>query len=136
MRHFQGVRTVLRRGLSSVGGAGVGSLSAVVTEPRSPKIDELGRAYGTGRRKTSVARVWIRPGDGKVRINGKSLAEAFPRDVHQDRILDPLFYTTSLDKFDVWGTVQGGGISGQAGAFCHGLARALDSYAVSEKDDV
>jgi small subunit ribosomal protein S9 len=81
--------------------------------------------YGTGRRKTSIARVWLRPGDGKVSINNREAAEYFPRDSWVIHALGPLDTTNTKGKFNVWVTVQGGGLTGQAGAVRHGLARAL-----------
>jgi small subunit ribosomal protein S9 len=95
---------------------------------RTPKIDEQGRAYGLGRRKTAVARVWITPGNGQFLVNRSPLAERFPRDALQNDILDPLFVTGAMALFDVKAVVSGGGTSGQAGALRHGLARALDNY--------
>lgn len=82
--------------------------------------------YGTGRRKTAVARVRLYPGTGKVTINGKPAAEYFGgRLIHQADIRLPLQQTGTLDRFDVSAKVAGGGISGQAGAVRHGIARAL-----------
>jgi small subunit ribosomal protein S9 len=98
---------------------------------RQPKLDSTGRAYGTGRRKTSVARVWIKPGTGIFLVNKSPLHERFTRDKDQDDILDPMFHTGYLTKVDVDAYVKGGGNSGQAGAVRHGLARALDNFQVS-----
>ncbi|TFG77592.1 MAG: 30S ribosomal protein S9 [Thermodesulfobacteriales bacterium] len=81
--------------------------------------------YGTGRRKTSIARVWLRPGDGKVSINNREAAEYFPRDSWVVHALGPLDTTNTKGKFNVLVTVQGGGLTGQAGAVRHGIARAL-----------
>ena len=81
--------------------------------------------YGTGRRKEATARVWLEEGEGKIKINGKSLEEYFPRLDHQKLILEPLEVTGVKDKFDVKAKVSGGGISGQAGAITLGIARAL-----------
>lgn len=81
--------------------------------------------YGTGRRKTSIARVWLRPGDGKVSINKREAAEYFPRESWVTHALEPLDTANSKGKFDVLITVKGGGLTGQAGAVRHGLARAL-----------
>ncbi len=81
--------------------------------------------YGTGRRKTSIARVWLRPGDGKVTINKREAQEYFPRDSWVVHALEPLETANSKGKFDVLITVKGGGLTGQAGAVRHGLARAL-----------
>jgi small subunit ribosomal protein S9 len=81
--------------------------------------------YGTGRRKTSVARVRLYPGAGAVVINGKPLDELFVRPVHREAILRPLVVAESQDKFNAQVKVDGGGISGWAGAIAHGIARAL-----------
>ncbi len=81
--------------------------------------------YGTGRRKTSVARVWITPGQGRITINDRDLKDYFVRDVWFNQVLEPLVVTKTLDKYDVKAYVKGGGLTGQAGAVRHGLARAL-----------
>ena len=80
---------------------------------------------GTGRRKTSVARVYVRDGNGKITINGKDLGQYFPQGEHVLMVRQPLMVTDSENKFDVVINVYGGGINGQAGACRHGLARAL-----------
>lgn len=81
--------------------------------------------YGTGRRKTSVARVFIKPGDGKLTINGKTLEEYFERPVLRQIVLQPLQTLGAMGKYDIFVTVAGGGKTGQSGAIRHGLARAL-----------
>jgi small subunit ribosomal protein S9 len=81
--------------------------------------------YGTGRRKTSVARVRLYPGTGAVVINGKALDDLFVRPVHREAILRPLVVAESQDKFNAQVKVDGGGVSGWAGAIAHGIARAL-----------
>ena len=91
-------------------------------------LDAQGRAYGTGRRKESVSRVWIRPGTGKVEINGRSAENYFPRPAQRIHALTPLAVTDRKEMMDVRATVKGGGGSGQAGAVRHGLARALKAY--------
>jgi small subunit ribosomal protein S9 len=80
---------------------------------------------GTGRRKTSVARVYVRDGSGKITINGRFLNEYFPQGEHANVVRSPLMVTAGENKFDVLINVYGGGINGQAGACRHGLARAL-----------
>ena len=80
---------------------------------------------GTGRRKTSVARVYVRDGSGKISVNGKDLGEYFPQGEHSVMVRQPLMVTASENKFDILINVYGGGNSGQAGACRHGLARAL-----------
>ncbi|MDG4866832.1 30S ribosomal protein S9 [Guyparkeria sp. 1SP6A2] len=84
--------------------------------------------YGTGRRKTSSARVFLRPGTGKITINGKAIEEFFGRETGQMVVRQPLELLEVSDKFDVVATVAGGGPSGQAGAMRHGLTRALMDY--------
>ncbi len=81
--------------------------------------------YGTGRRKTAVARVRLFPGNGTVIVNGKPFEELFPRQALKDDILRPLKITDSLDRYSAMVKLEGGGVSGQAGAIRHGLARAL-----------
>ena len=90
--------------------------------------DALGRAYATGRRKCSSARVWVFPGDGRVSVNGVSLVEYFRRASHVDEICQPFLTTSTSCEFDVKCTVKGGGLSGQAGAVRLGVARALQVY--------
>lgn len=82
-------------------------------------------AYGTGRRKESVARVWIKPGDGKVIVNDRPIEEYFTRYLHMKQALLPLEATQNEDKIDVEAYTKGGGIAGQADALRHGLAMAL-----------
>ena len=81
--------------------------------------------YGTGRRKTAVARVRLLPGDGAIIINGNPYEERFPRLLHRQTILQPLLVTENTSKYNVVAKVEGGGISGQSGAISHGIARAL-----------
>lgn len=81
--------------------------------------------YATGRRKTSIAKVWLVPGTGNITVNDKTLDEYFPIDTLKMIIKQPLVLTNTLDKFDVIAQTFGGGISGQAGALRHGIARAL-----------
>jgi small subunit ribosomal protein S9 len=84
--------------------------------------------YGTGRRKRSVARVFLRPGSGKIVINQKELSEYFKRDIYSIIVRQPLEVTDQLESFDVFATVKGGGTTGQAGALRHGLSRALVNF--------
>ena len=95
---------------------------------REPKIDKHGRAYATGKRKTAVARVWIKPGAGRIIVNDKDHADYFGRPVLQMIIKQPLVAADRKDQFDVFCTVAGSGPSGQAGAVRHGIARALTHY--------
>ena len=84
--------------------------------------------YGTGKRKTSVAQVRLIPGKGAIIVNGIPFEQHFPRLLHQETILEPLRVTDNLDKFNAMIKVVGGGISGQAGAIRHGIARALVAF--------
>jgi len=84
--------------------------------------------YGTGRRKTSVARVYLRPGSGKIVINRRDFDEYFPNQVLKMVIRQPLLLTETADKFDILVNVDGGGPTGQAGAIRHGISRALLEY--------
>lgn len=83
--------------------------------------------YGTGRRKSSVARVWVKAGSGRVMINKRDVTEYFPREYYVQLISQPFVATNTLGQFDVVCTTKGGGTTGQAGAIVHGIARALDS---------
>jgi len=90
--------------------------------------------YGTGRRKTASARVFLRPGSGDVEVNGRSLDSYFPNDIHKMIIKQPLQLTETVDRFDLYVTVEGGGASGQAGAVRHGISRALLEYNVELRE--
>jgi small subunit ribosomal protein S9 len=92
------------------------------------KLDAKGRAYATGRRKDAVARVWVKPGAGKITINGRDLVVYFARPVLQMILKQPLVASKRETQFDVVCTVSGGGLSGQAGAVRHGISRALTRY--------
>ena len=89
------------------------------------KLDFKESNYATGRRKESVARVWIKKGTGKIFVNGKTMNDYFKRPVHQLIVVMPLQETNVINKFDVKCNVKGGGLSGQAGAIIHGISRAL-----------
>ena len=99
-----------------------------ITAPRDPQRDDLGRAYATGKRKDAIARVWIKPGSGKVVVNGKELNTYFARPVLQMILRQPFQIAGVEDQFDVQATVKGGGLSGQAGAVKHGISKALQLY--------
>ena len=95
---------------------------------REPVRDEFGRAYATGKRKDAVARVWIKPGSGKVTVNGLEMSKYFARPVLQMILRQPFTVSNVEDQFDVTATVKGGGLSGQAGAVKHGISKALQLY--------
>ena len=101
-------------------------VAAAIT--REPVRDDLGRSYATGKRKDAVARVWIKPGSGKVVVNGKPMNEYFARPVLQMVLAQPFTVAGVEGEFDVMATVKGGGLSGQAGAVKHGVSKALQLY--------
>ena len=96
--------------------------------PREPKRDSLGRSYATGKRKDAVARVWIKPGSGRVMVNGREMSVYFARPVLQMVLRQPFEIASVTGQFDVMATVKGGGLSGQAGAVKHGIYKALQLY--------
>jgi small subunit ribosomal protein S9 len=95
---------------------------------REQEIDGLGRAYATGRRKDAVARVWLKPGTGKITVNGRDQEIYFARPTLRLVINQPFGVTEREGQYDVIATVKGGGLSGQAGAVKHGIAQALSKY--------
>jgi small subunit ribosomal protein S9 len=108
------------------GAPGEGEPEPVIV--REPIRDSLGRSYATGKRKDAVARVWVRPGSGKVTVNGKEMAQYFARPVLQMVIGQPFQVANVTGQFDVMATVRGGGLSGQAGAVKHGISKALSNF--------
>ena len=108
----------------------VAGVETVVEEivSREPVRDELGRSYATGKRKDAVARVWIKPGSGKVTVNGKDQDVYFARPVLQLILRQPFQVAGVEGEFDVVATVKGGGLTGQAGAVKHGISKALQLY--------
>ncbi len=107
--------------------AGV-AVTPAETQVREPKRDAQGRAYATGRRKNAIARVWIKPGRGDISVNGKKVGQYFARPVLRMLITQPFLVADRYNQFDVYCTVTGGGLSGQAGAMRHGISRALTHY--------
>jgi small subunit ribosomal protein S9 len=95
---------------------------------RETEVDAQGRAYATGRRKNAVARVWVKPGTGKITVNGRDQTVYFARPTQQMVIQQPFDVSQRRDQFDVVATVSGGGLSGQAGAVRHGIAQALSKF--------
>ncbi|MBP0482017.1 30S ribosomal protein S9 [Sagittula salina] len=106
----------------------IGGVQAEADEPREPVRDDLGRSYATGKRKDAVARVWIKPGSGKVIVNGKDQDKYFARPVLQLILRQPMQVAGVEGEFDVMATVKGGGLTGQAGAVKHGISKALQLY--------
>ncbi|MBB5701515.1 small subunit ribosomal protein S9 [Ochrobactrum daejeonense] len=102
------------------------------TEAAAPvhvqKLDAQGRAYATGKRKDAVARVWVKPGSGKIVVNDKEFEKYFARPVLQMILQQPLVASNRAGQFDIVATVAGGGLSGQAGAVRHGISKALTYY--------
>lgn len=113
-------------------GEAVEGMEGVVSEnaPRvyEQVIDEQGRAYATGKRKDAVARVWIKPGAGRITVNGRDQEVYFARPVLRMLLQQPLEAAERKDQYDIWCTVSGGGLSGQAGAVRHGISKALTHY--------
>ena len=101
-------------------------------QPEAPqhvqKLDAQGRAYATGKRKDAVARVWVKPGSGRILVNQKEYTEYFGRPVLQMIIRQPIVLCNRNGQYDVMATVSGGGLSGQAGALRHGISKALTYY--------
>ena len=99
-----------------------------IEEIKEPNLDNKDRSYATGKRKNSIARVWLKKGEGKISINGKSLDKYFTRPVLQMIVNQPLETIQSTGTYDIMATVSGGGLSGQAGAIRHGISKALTFY--------
>ena len=115
--------------LEELGSAAVATAAPEAEEaPREPVRDDLGRSYATGKRKDAVARVWVKPGSGKVTVNGRDISAYFARPVLQMILRQPFSVAGVEDQFDVMATVKGGGLSGQAGAVKHGISKALQLY--------
>ncbi len=109
-------------------GADAGPAEDAAGRPAEQRLDAQGRAYATGRRKDAVARVWIRPGVGRVTVNGRDAETHFARATLRMVMNQPFDVTDRRDQFDVVATVSGGGLSGQAGAVRHGISKALVDY--------
>ena len=114
------------QGFEALQGLGTTPIEAPVV--REPQIDQFGRAYATGKRKNAVARVWIKPGKGQITINDRDQTVYFARPVLRMMIAQPLVIADRASQFDVVVTVSGSGLSGQAGAIRHGIAKALTNY--------
>jgi len=118
------------RSLDQLASVATGTIATevVAAPPREPERDALGRSYATGKRKNAIARVWIKPGSGKVVVNGKTMDVYFARPVLQMILRQPFQVAGVVSQFDVHATVLGGGLSGQAGAVKHGISKALQLY--------
>ena len=98
------------------------------TEIKKTNLDSKNRSYATGRRKNSIARVWLKQGNGDIKINGKNLDKYFSRPVLQMIVNQPLNVVDSENNYEIIATVKGGGLSGQAGAIRHGISKALSLH--------
>ena len=116
------------KSLEELGDAEAGAPPANEAPVYEQKIDSLGRAYATGKRKDAIARVWLKPGSGKITINEREYEKYFARPVLQMLLKQPLQTAERLDQYDISATVKGGGLSGQAGAIRHGISKALTHY--------
>ncbi|PLP61280.1 30S ribosomal protein S9 [Mesorhizobium loti] len=105
---------------------------AQTAQPAAPvhvqKLDKSGRAYATGKRKDAIARVWVKPGSGKITVNNKEFGAYFARPVLQMILNQPIIAANRSGQYDIVATVTGGGLSGQAGAVRHGISKALTYY--------
>ncbi|MEM7461828.1 MAG: 30S ribosomal protein S9 [Pseudomonadota bacterium] len=117
--------------------SGLESLEALATEGAETeqtapvyvqKLDEHGRAYATGKRKDAIARVWLKPGTGKITVNKREYTTYFARPVLQMILMQPIIAAAREGQYDITATVSGGGLSGQAGAVRHGISKALTHY--------
>ena len=106
----------------------VAAVAETAAPKREPKRDAQGRSYATGRRKNAIARVWVKPGKGEIIVNGRKAPVYFARPVLRMLITQPFLVADRYNQFDVYCTVNGGGLSGQAGAVRHGISRALSLY--------
>lgn len=105
-----------------------GNAAPAVKAEAVQKLDKQGRAYATGKRKNAVARVWIKPGSGKILVNDRAVEVYFARPVLRMLLNQPFLVTNRVNQYDVVCTVVGGGLSGQAGAVRHGISKALTGY--------
>lgn len=120
----------LGEAVAPVAAAAPAEVAQVAEAParRVKKVDAQGRAYGTGRRKDAVARVWLKPGSGRVTVNGRDQAVYFARQTQRLVLNQPFLIVNATGRYDVMCTVKGGGLSGQAGAVRHGISRALENF--------
>lgn len=101
------------------------AVAVEATEERAPVVDDLGRSYATGKRKDAIARVWVKPGSGKITVNGRDQEAYFARPTLRLIVNQPFQVAGRENQYDVIATVKGGGLSGQAGAVKHGISKAL-----------
>jgi len=125
MTSLEGLKEAMEGGAPVTAATDAGAVSATNVEPIK---DELGRSYATGKRKNAIARVWIKPGTGKVTVNKRDIEVYFARPVLRMIINQPFTIAERAGQFDVVCTVTGGGLSGQAGAVRHGISKALTLF--------
>jgi small subunit ribosomal protein S9 len=126
---LEDLKDLVAASAAEAGADGAGdSAEAAGDAPLEPKLDELGRAYATGKRKNAIARVWIKPGAGRITVNGRDVETYFARPVLRMVINQPFEAAERKNQYDVWCTCVGGGLSGQAGAVRHGISRALLNF--------
>jgi small subunit ribosomal protein S9 len=118
----------MAQGMEALEALRKGGPAAEAAAVAEPKLDAQGRAYATGKRKNAIARVWIKPGAGKLTVNGRDGEVYFARPVLRMIIGQPFLMADRLNQFDIVATVTGGGLSGQAGAVRHGISRALTFF--------
>ena len=114
--------------LAELGGTAIAPPAQAAAPVHVQKLDQQGRAYATGKRKNAIARVWVKPGSGKIVVNDKEFAAYFARPVLQMILRQPIVASNRDGQFDIVATVVGGGLSGQAGAVRHGISKALTYY--------
>jgi small subunit ribosomal protein S9 len=114
--------------LSSLAELGTAAKAETAAPVHVQKLDKQGRAYATGKRKDAIARVWVKPGSGKITVNEKEFVAYFARPVLQMILKQPIVAANRDGQFDIIATVTGGGLSGQAGAVRHGISKALTYY--------
>jgi len=116
--------------INSLEDLGAANVAAVAADApvHVQKLDAQGRAYATGKRKNAIARVWVKPGNGKITVNGKEFNAFFARPVLQMVLQQPIVAAARKDQYDIVATVSGGGLSGQAGAVRHGISKALTYF--------
>jgi small subunit ribosomal protein S9 len=105
------------------------TVQSKLVKSKTPVGSSDNKVYGTGRRKSAIARVWLKSGSGKVIVNKKNMEQYFTREVHTKSLLRPFVVTNTAGQYDIICTVRGGGISGQLGAVLHGVSKALDRIA-------
>jgi len=127
---LSGIKAAVKE--AAVEAPAMAQVAAAVASEEAPKhvqkLDAYGRAYATGKRKNAVARVWIKPGSGKITVNGRDVAVYFARPVLQMVVNQPFGIAERVGQFDVVCLVDGGGLSGQAGAVKHGISKALTFF--------